>query len=214
MAYIWLALTHACPANKGVPVRLSLEGAARQRLHARREWFILSTAAACRLSDQPSGSLSPVEDRGRVGGSRGALLVTSSAGSLPQVVTLCAEGWHPAGSSPLREIRSWDLRNRHGRRSGSPMECLNLDQVQSVSRLLLRLLLSHATRDQASGGVGEDPRGSNLAGEVSTSDGWSWMAQRCLRVEHPRIAHHLVCVRAARCWLPRGIEARKDPAKK
>jgi len=93
------------------------------------------------------------------------------------------------------------------------MECLNLVLVRSVSRLLLRLLLSHATSDQANGG-GEDPRGSRLTDEVSTSDGWSWMAQRRLRVEHPRIAHHLVCVRAARCWLPRGIEARKDPAKK
>lgn len=48
---------------------LSLEGAARgQRLHARCKWFIWSTAAASRLSDQPShqapGSLPPAEDRG------------------------------------------------------------------------------------------------------------------------------------------------------
>jgi len=31
----------------------------------------------------------------------------------------CAEGWDSAGNDPMRKIRSWNLRSRHGRRSRS-----------------------------------------------------------------------------------------------
>ena len=34
----------------------------------------------------------------------------------------CAQGWHSAGNDPMEEIRSWNLRNRHGRRSRSLVE--------------------------------------------------------------------------------------------